>query len=147
VFLSSLVKLSFNKITSIIIRIVLNALVRDLWPTLYYWAPTWKKFISWKKSIAVIFHSTLFRLKIFIYSKRFYLMKETVSRLIGSTFVPIQLNNKKNRVEFYKIMTIKSRYWALYTYLYFLMMLFSKINIKSITMWWRIHYYPNRFVK
>ena len=36
VFLSSLVKLGFNKITFIIIvRISLNALVRDLWPTLY----------------------------------------------------------------------------------------------------------------
>ena len=36
VFLSSLIKLGFNKITFIIVRIVLNALVRDLWPTLYF---------------------------------------------------------------------------------------------------------------
>ena len=36
VFLSSLVELGFNKITFIIIRIVINALVRNLWPTLYY---------------------------------------------------------------------------------------------------------------
>ena len=35
VFLSSLVKLGFNKIAFVIIRIVLNALARDLWPTLY----------------------------------------------------------------------------------------------------------------
>ena len=34
-FLSSLVKLNFNKITFIIVRIVFNALVRDLWPNLY----------------------------------------------------------------------------------------------------------------
>ena len=34
VFLSSLVKLAFNNIAFIIIRILVNALVRDLWPTL-----------------------------------------------------------------------------------------------------------------
>ena len=36
VFLSSLVKLGFNKITFIIIVIVLNSLVRDLWLNLYF---------------------------------------------------------------------------------------------------------------
>ena len=35
VFFSSLVKLGFNKITFVFIIIVMNALVRDLWPTLY----------------------------------------------------------------------------------------------------------------
>ena len=33
---SSLVKLGFNKITFVIIGIVLNALARDLWPTMHF---------------------------------------------------------------------------------------------------------------
>ena len=36
VFLSSLVKLGFDKITFIIIGIVLNALARDLWLNLHF---------------------------------------------------------------------------------------------------------------
>ena len=46
VFSSSLIRLGLSKIACIIIQIVLNVLVRDLWPTLYILVVRWETKIS-----------------------------------------------------------------------------------------------------